>query len=75
MDILRRELGDFIKSRGIPENTPRGLIIEHLECLSAHDLEPVHDTFDAGVGIQMGVGDYFLLEGDVLGCPAEEDGT
>lgn len=75
MDILSRKFRDFIKRRTIPENTPRSLIIKHLERLSAHDLEPVHDTFDASVGIEMCVGDYLLLEGDVLGGPAEENGT
>ena len=75
MDILCREFRYFIERRGISEDTPRSLIIEHLKCLSSHDLEPVDYAFDAGIGIEMGVGYYFLLEWDVFSCPAEKDGT
>jgi hypothetical protein len=72
VDVLRGKFGYFVERRGIPKDTPRGLVIEHLECLSAHDLEPVHDAFDAGIGIEMSVRDHFLLEWDIIGCPAKE---
>ena len=75
MNIPRGKFGYLIECRGIPEYRSRGLVIEHLKLLGSHDLEPVDDAFDAGVGIEVCVGDYFLLEGDVLGCPSKEDGT
>ena len=46
-----------------------------MEGLRADDLEPVDEGFDAGVGVQMCVGDNFLLERDVMGCPTKEDVT
>ena len=73
MDILRREFGDLVELTGVSENASRGFVIEHLKRLGSDNLKPMDKGFDASIGVQMSIRNDFLLEGDVLCCPAEEN--
>lgn len=49
------------------------VVVVHLEGFGADDLEPVHDGFGGGEGVEMGVGGEFLRGGDIGGAPVEEE--
>jgi len=75
MYIPSGEFCDLIESTSVTKYAPRCLIIKHLKGLRTDNLKPMHEGLDACVGIQMGIGNNFLLESNVLGCPTEEDGA
>jgi len=75
MDILCGERCDLVELACISENAPRGLVIEHLKRLGSDDLKPMDKSFDACVRVEMSVRNDFLLEGDVLRGPAEQNGA
>lgn len=50
-----------------------GVVVVHLEGLGADDLEPVHDGFGGGEGVEMRVGGEFLRGGDIGGAPIEQE--
>ena len=74
-DIAGRELGDFVVLRPLREGEgDTDFVVVHLEGAVADDLEPVHDAFRGGEGVQVRVGGEFLVGGDVVHAPVEEEG-
>lgn len=71
-DVASGEARWAVRADGCPHDRRQDIIVVHLECSIAHDLEPVHDRFDGREGVEMRVCSNLLSRGDVVTVPVEQ---
>lgn len=71
-NVTRWETRRPVRANSGPDNGRQHVVVVHLECGIAHDLEPMHDRLDGSKRVQMGISRDLLLLADVVTAPIEE---